>query len=312
MLYKVSLPEAYRRICRSAYNMRQRDTNQEKQDFQDVNMPRVSGKMMHLGLKEHQVANRIVTVGHLGRLKDLVDHLDQPPWFECTSERGFVTVTGEFQSIPVSIVCIGMGYPNMDFFLREAREVVEGKMAIIRFGSCGGIHPSSVVGSLAVSSPGSVMVKRNPDAFRQVQGSQPVPDQCPHYSVMLPALSDPVLSDLLYEELQGKSKFALKGMNISADSFYSSQGRPSKYFDDCNAEVMSQVKALYPDALTMEMETFHLLDLASNSSNSIVATAVSLVLANRHDKRVIDMGLKTLATHQGSSAVLNAITRFQL
>lgn len=36
-----------------------------------------------------------------------------------TSSRGFVTYTGKFQGVLVSIIVTLMGYPNMDFVIRE-------------------------------------------------------------------------------------------------------------------------------------------------------------------------------------------------
>ena len=50
-----------------------------------------------------------------------------------SSERGFLTITGRYKDVPISIVSIGMGYPNMDFFVREARESLIGNMVIIRY-----------------------------------------------------------------------------------------------------------------------------------------------------------------------------------
>lgn len=43
-----------------------------------------------------------------------------------------MTITGRYQSVPISIVSIGMGSPNMDFFVREVRETVLGDMVVIR------------------------------------------------------------------------------------------------------------------------------------------------------------------------------------
>ena len=72
-----------------------------------------------------------------------------------SSSRGFVSFTGCFNGVPVSIVAIGMvrqnqnycffcanflhflkfiqGVAMMDFFVREAKAVVEGPMAIVRY-----------------------------------------------------------------------------------------------------------------------------------------------------------------------------------
>lgn len=75
-----------------------------------------------------------VTVGSPSRANTIASYLDaQPKPFVLNSERGFLTITGRYQGVPVSIVSIGMGAPNMDFFVREIRESVSGDLAIIRF-----------------------------------------------------------------------------------------------------------------------------------------------------------------------------------
>ncbi len=48
------------------------------------------------------------------------------------------------------------------------------------------------------------------------------------------------------------------GLNATACSFYSSQGRLDDAFDDRNDQVIAQLVAKYPDVHTMEMETYHL------------------------------------------------------
>lgn len=74
-----------------------------------------------------------ITVGSPSRASGIATHLDAVPKpFVLTSERGFTTITGRFRGVPVSIVSIGMGYPNMDFFVREVRECISGDMYIVR------------------------------------------------------------------------------------------------------------------------------------------------------------------------------------
>lgn len=53
----------------------------------------------------------------------------------------------------------------MDFVVREVRAIVTGPMAIIRFGTCGGLQEAVAPGSVIVAGKGSVCVTRNPDAF---------------------------------------------------------------------------------------------------------------------------------------------------
>lgn len=60
-----------------------------------------------------------------------------------------------------------------------------------------------------------------------------------------------------------RAQMVLPGMNASADSFYSSQGRIGVGFDDRNEDLIDRlVEAQNERILSLEMETFHLLDLA--------------------------------------------------
>jgi uridine phosphorylase len=75
-----------------------------------------------------------ITVGSPSRATGIASFLDNNPKpFVLSSERGFLTVTGRFKGTPISIVSIGMGSPNMDFFVREIRECITGDIAIVRF-----------------------------------------------------------------------------------------------------------------------------------------------------------------------------------
>ena len=75
-----------------------------------------------------------VTVGSPSRARSLAEFLDDKPRpFELFSERGFLTITGRYLGTPISIISIGMGSPNMDFFVRETRECLEGDMVVVRF-----------------------------------------------------------------------------------------------------------------------------------------------------------------------------------
>lgn len=74
-----------------------------------------------------------VTVGSPSRAHAIATFLDEHPKpFVLSSERGFLTITGRYNGVPMSIISIGMGSPNMDFFIREVRECLSGDMNIVR------------------------------------------------------------------------------------------------------------------------------------------------------------------------------------
>ncbi|KAF4320562.1 hypothetical protein BBO99_00005512 [Phytophthora kernoviae] len=172
-------------------------------------------------------------------------------------------------------------------------------MAIIRFGTCGSVRDQVTPGSVVVSGKGSVMVTRNPDAFfSDVSG-----EDCYKVSRVMPA--SPALSKTLVsamesqlDELRNEPIVAANtdreligvydGLNATSCSFYSSQGRLDSAFDDRNEQLVENLTKTHPELHTLEMETFHLLDLAQRSRGSIQATAAVLVVANRITGQVVD------------------------
>lgn len=220
--------------------------------------------MYHLGIKAGEVANRIVTVGSPSRAHRIAAYLDASPKpLELSTERGFLTITGCYKGTPVSIVSIGMGNPNMDFFIREVRECLSGDMVVVRLGSCGALIDVPV--GTVVIPRASISVNRNYD-YDFVNGTtvHEVP-----YRTSKPAPADPELLETVRTTLEKRHPSRIQTgviagtLNASTDSFYSSQGRITS-FPDHNAGIIDQLKAANPDLATFEMETFHLFHLAAS------------------------------------------------
>ncbi|KAM5542312.1 hypothetical protein V8D89_004185 [Ganoderma adspersum] len=229
----------------------------------DANFPRtLDQRVYHLGLRAGEVANRIITLGAPSRAHGIASYLDPTPTpFEITSERGFTTITGRYKGVPVSIVAIGMGYPNADFFVREVRECLTGDMLVVRLGSCGSLIDVPV-GSV-VAPRGSIAVTRNYDYDFVSGNSQEQP-----YRLSKPVMADPILHDAVAKSLRAtqppeiKTSIVDHTLNASADSFYSSQGRQTS-FPDHNSDLIPRLVAAHKDIATLEMETFHILHLAA-------------------------------------------------
>ena len=189
-----------------------------------------------------------------------------------------MTYTGRFQGVPVSIVATLMGMANMDFVVRENRAVVDAPMAMVRLGSCGLLRPPAHLGGLAVARE-ALCCRRNPDAFDAPAGS----DAPEPYLLTRPIPADPALraalAGALRQELGDSEVF--EGTNVTADSFYSSQGRLSDHFDDRNADLLDSIVERHPEALSLEMESFHLLDLARSSQGSLRAAVCAIGFAER-------------------------------
>jgi len=229
-----------------------------------VDFPRtVDQRVYHLGLRPGEVANRLITVGTPSRAECVFKFLDlQPKPFVLSSERGFLTITGRYKGVPVSIVSIGMGDPNMDFFVREVRECLSGDMCIIRLGSCGALVDIPV-GSIVVPKA-CVAITRNVD----FDFLDPIECHEPAYRISKQVQADAILHSEVQNALQKtkpedmKAEILAGTVNASADSFYSSQGRQTS-FPDHNSDLLPDLQRSVPDVATLEMETFHLFHLAA-------------------------------------------------
>ncbi|KAJ2770348.1 hypothetical protein IWQ57_002704 [Coemansia nantahalensis] len=263
------------------------------------------GRTYHVEVREGEVANRIVTVGDAKRARTLAQHLDRV-LFERESHRGFVTITGVYRGLPVSIVAIGMGPPMVDFFVRETRMVVRGPMSIVRFGSCGSICDATT-GDVIVAT-GAFAITRNFKFFSK-EADRPY--------ILWPAVaSDPQLTRAVTANLARPlgAAHVYSGLVGNADSFYSSQGRTGSDFYDANGDLIDTVHATYSDAVALEMECHMLLHLAQTSTGadgtspaSIRAACALMVFADRAGNSFISPETSERMVQAGARAVLDAL-----
>lgn len=303
------------------------------------------GSTYHLETKLTEVANRILTVGDPARAENISKHFDKIV-FDKTSHRAFRTITGLFKGVPVTIVAIGMGISAMDFFLRECKAVIEGDMVVVRLGTCGIVKPDIPVGTVVIHDS-SVGIIRNPDGFRKIENKDDVSvstftnsesefsngsesditnysdirsslnksvQRNPYY-VTLPVNSCPKLTQTLYDNVSkvvGPDMTRI-GLNATGDSFYSSQGRQTPYFNDQNKNLIDDVIDRYPTLTTLEMETFHLFDLAECSQGfKIYAGSCVIGLAQRRSEEFLDTKTKKLREKQVGLSVLESLIQFPL
>jgi len=278
----------------------------------DANFPKDGeGRVYHLGVKRGEVANRILSVGDPRRAQTVAALLDNPEKnFLRMSNRGFHIYTGTKDGVPISVIATGMGFPMMDFVVRECRAIIDGPMLMIRLGTCGTVDPEVKIGSMAVASKGSVLIRRNPDAF-----SNTVSSTIPYYTVCQPVAADKELSHNLVERLRVhvKSNSIVEGLNATADTFYSSQGRHDCNFTDKNEQLIDQLVSAYPEVCTLEMETFHLFDLARVScSDTIKTAATTIVLAQRRSNEFLANEITHRLEKEAGLACLETLASFPL
>ncbi|KAI9296976.1 purine and uridine phosphorylase [Neoconidiobolus thromboides FSU 785] len=265
-----------------------------------------AGRVHHVGVKPGDVANRIITVGDSTRAWKLASCLQEKKedLKVVTSGRGFTTITGHYNDVLVTIISIGMGPAMMDFFVREVRAVVDGPIFICRFGSCGSLVDGASVGSLALASEAAGCI-RNYDHFTGDKTSEP-------YIFTKPIPGDKAFEDLL-KSLASSEEKLFTGLNVTCDSFYSSQGRIASHFKDDNEGHIDNIKKHYPNLLSLEMESYQLYHLAQCSlDKSIRAYALHMIFADRVNDVFLEDDVKDIVEPRAGKLVLDAVSKIQL
>jgi uridine phosphorylase len=216
-----------------------------------------------------------------------------------------------------SILCIGMGGPMMDFAVREACGVLEGPIAMIRVGSCGGLRDTPAA-SVAVATKGAVHLTTVFDGDEGVEGADAA---SPTWRISKRVPADAGLSALLAARVEAVAAErgaagvkVVQGSCASADSFYSTQARRLDRFGfegDKNAGVIDELERRFPDIVSLEMEHFHLLALANRTHGRVRAAAAAVPALNRHSGTWATPEAFALAEDIAGDAALAALANFK-
>lgn len=269
----------------------------------DPNFPMsADGRTMHLNVGPGDVNPRILSVGDHGRGERVSKLLDNV--IEHTSSRGFVTYSGLYKGVPVSVIVTGMGVAMMDFVVRESTHHIQSKTAFIRLGTCGILRDTTKPGSIIVASHARFLAQNYEDLGNEGE----------HYRLSGKIESDEKLSRELAENLKlvlGEEKVDV-GVDITCETFYNVQGRTSDRFEDFNCGLIEGVLEKEPQAAAMEMESFKLLHLAKISKGRIAATACMIGLINRHTKEMIDFTTVPYLETEAAKAAFETLICYQL
>ncbi|KAL8424597.1 hypothetical protein Efla_003713 [Eimeria flavescens] len=244
-----------------------------------------NGCLYHLGVRSGELHPRIMTVGDVERAKMIASALlEDVQAYQQT--RNFLTLSGMFRGIPVSVVSIGMGAPNMDFLVRESSYLFEGKgLAFVRLGTCGSFKPEWPVGTLFISDKIYYSYKN----YAHYDGNPLVADgiQQPNipYLIAGPAEGDKELIDRVQANVERQQLQCCRGVGASAETFYGCQGRRFPGFGDNSELVLENFKKLNVESCEMEShQLFHLCRQRSVTTGVITrAASICLGVVNRVD-----------------------------
>jgi uridine phosphorylase len=118
----------------------------------------------HLKLKEEHIADTILLVGDMGRVKQVSQLFDKIEFQN--QNREFVTHTGIYKGKRISVLSTGIGPDNIDIVMNELDAVVNidlekrqhrpvrKSLNLVRIGTSGGLQKDVPVGSFVVSEYG--------------------------------------------------------------------------------------------------------------------------------------------------------------
>jgi uridine phosphorylase len=195
------------------------------------------GTIFHLHLKPGDVAETILLVGDPDRVEMIAGYFNN---IECSvKNREFVTVTGWFNNMRLSIVSTGIGTDNIDIVVNEldalftidfsTREIKPEKttLKLIRIGTSGSLQPDTPVNAFVISKKSigfdgmlNFYAGRNDVSDLEFEAS------FRNYTGWNNLLAKPYVVDcspMLLKKIAGPE--TIMGINITAPGFFGPQGR---------------------------------------------------------------------------------------
>ena len=218
-----------------------------------------AGKTYHLAIGRGDVSRYVLLPGEVERASRIAESWDERRLV--ASRREYVTYTGRYRGVPISVTSTGIGGPATAIAVEEL--LVAGADTMIRVGSCGAIQDFIEVGDLVITLAAVRM---------DGTSAQYAP---PGY----PASAHPEVVMALIEAAEEVGARYHVGITASTDSFYVGQSRPGYggYMPSWSRNVIEDLRQAR--VLNFEMESATLLTLAN--IYGFRAGAVTAVYAQR-------------------------------
>ena len=236
--------------------------------------------MHHIKLKPDDVGRYVLLPGDPGRVEIIASYLDNAHYVG--THREYTTWTGELDGEKVTVMSTGMGGPSTAIGIEELKMC--GADTLIRVGTCGGIDPELVPGTLVIPT-GAIR--------KEGTGREYVP-------IEYPAVPNHRLVCALEEAADKLGYPSALGVVEGKDSYYGQQAPETMPVED---ELISKWKAWQrAGALGSEMESATLFVVAG--VRRMRAATVLLLMRNREREKASGMtGVELDISHSVETAV---------
>ncbi len=253
------------------------------------------GSVFHIHLRPEELADNVILVGDPGRVDMVAEYLEDKEFRHASRE--FVSVTGKYRGVRVTVLSTGIGTDNIDIVMNEldalanidfsTREAKPEKKSlnILRIGTSGAIQPDIPIGSFVFSriSVGCdgllnwyadrdrIAVPEIEEAFKKHVG----------WDRHLP---DPYFVRAGEDMCRRFADCTVSGMTISAPGFYGPQGRVLR-MPLAMPDMVSRFESFRfgDERITnFEMEGSAIAGIAAHLGHN--AGTVCAIIANRHFK----------------------------
>ncbi|MBM4275542.1 MAG: nucleoside phosphorylase [Deltaproteobacteria bacterium] len=224
-------------------------------------VPRNSrGRFYHIDCGPGDLAPYILTTGDPGRARRIARRFDRLTVRR--HNREFLTYTGIYRGIPISVMATGIGAAPSAIAVVEAAQCVQ-PATFIRLGSTGALQEHIALGDLIITS----------EALRD--------ENTTHYYAPpeVKARAHPQVTAALERAAEELGAPYHVGVTCTAADFYAGQGRLIPGFPTLEPEKVARLSRA--GVLNLEMEMSAYLTLAAVSTFRIRAGGMCAVFANR-------------------------------
>lgn len=258
-----------------------------KKTIKSAQMPAdEDNRQYSIDLAPGELADNIIVVGDPARVHTLARILDKNDFQH--QNREFLTITGSYNNIPVSILSTGIGQSSTEIAILEAIQITN-RPTFIRVGTCGGIQENVRPGDFVIST---ASVRMEEVSTLYVYPGYPA------------VANDDVVAAL--KKIAAEQDDQVKthvGITASTSSFYAGQARHLPNLPKLNPDIIANLTAM--QVLNLEMESSIIFTLAS--INKCKAGCICTVVGNRIDDSFIDYSKLQALEEKSARIALDAL-----
>ena len=246
------------------------------------------GRQYHIGVAPNEIAPYLLLCGDPKRAHRIAKYFDKAN--DPITYREYVTITGVYKGVPLSVMATGIGPDNTEIAVIEISQLVKNP-TFLRIGSCGGIQKGVKLADLIIST-GAVRMENTSTYF--VNEGYPA---VAHHEIVLALLESAKKSGCRYHV----------GLTATASGFYGGQARNVPGFKPRYPELINDLERMNVVNLEMEASCLFTLAQVGNFRSGTVCAAYSSRSENSFiDKKTMEKAEKDcIEVGLGAVEVLN-------